>query len=296
MKFSAPTILAFVSLSAAQQQWSEAGCYVDGDAHLMAQMMGNGAGDQFLTAAKCQRLCGLSGYDYTGLKSGMECWCASELEGKKAGDGKCNTPCSGYPEEMCGGKGYMTVWSAKGPGDHGSDDDDEKTGGSGGNGGNGGKDDAKDDGKADDVEDGKDDVAEKPKGDAPKDTEDGKEAPQDEEKGNGNGAGNGNGKDTPDDVDDTDDKETPADGPKGGNGGGNGNNNNDNQDEDTQTTSATTATTMSTPTAAQTSADGSEESAEPTESASGDDEDSGAVRYSPVFAITAAAFGLLALI
>lgn len=248
------------SLPQGSADWVDRGCYVDNnDAKpLMQQKMGNGAGDVFLTPAKCQNLCFLSGFNFAGLKGGQECWCAKKLSGKEAEDDKCDAPCSGYAKDICGGKGFMSVHEAL-TGDNDGGDTGEKDGGKEG--------DAKDN-KGDSTKDNNDkgDSTDDSTDDGTKDSEDGQEEKQDNKQGKDNQG------------DDTNNKEDQDVNGDKSNGNDNGKDNNDTQEKNNQAEEQNDD-------AEQTSQTSGAGSSQPSESATNEDAESGAVRYRPFFGL-----------
>jgi hypothetical protein len=63
-----------------------------------------------MTPALCLKACGGKGYFYAGLTNGNLCFCGNELNKRLPGFGVmdeslCRTPCSGDPNQFCGGRG-----------------------------------------------------------------------------------------------------------------------------------------------------------------------------------------------
>lgn len=57
----------------------------------------------FQSSGNCQPICYQFGMPVMGLSDGEYCWCGEMLppEDSKVDDEKCNTPCNGFPKEMC---------------------------------------------------------------------------------------------------------------------------------------------------------------------------------------------------
>lgn len=51
-----------------------------------------------------------NGYRYAGLKYYGVCYCGSALNGPQLDDSECSFPCSGNPDEVCGGNNQLSVW------------------------------------------------------------------------------------------------------------------------------------------------------------------------------------------
>jgi len=65
------------------------------------------------TSGYCQQQCVGMGLSVQGLSNSDECWCGDEMPpqvSKQADNSSCDDPCAGYPSDMCGGKGYYTVY------------------------------------------------------------------------------------------------------------------------------------------------------------------------------------------
>jgi len=91
------------------------GCYrEDPEANLPHKVFTNG--DRNLTPKKCQYLCRNKGYRYAGVQFGNECWCGNGTKGlgEKRSDDECNIPCSGDPEQNCGGVLRQNIYQVGG--------------------------------------------------------------------------------------------------------------------------------------------------------------------------------------
>lgn len=77
--------------------------------------LGNQASYTFQSSGWCQDRC--SGSDYNSavfaLTGGSNCLCGDELPpaSDKVSNDKCNTPCDGWPQDMCGGSGFYSVYT-----------------------------------------------------------------------------------------------------------------------------------------------------------------------------------------
>ncbi|KAH0401446.1 hypothetical protein KCU89_g4153, partial [Aureobasidium melanogenum] len=61
----------------------------------------------------CQETCIGVGATVMAMTDGNDCWCGSTLPAKsslQSDDSKCSTSCVGYPDDMCGGDGYWSVY------------------------------------------------------------------------------------------------------------------------------------------------------------------------------------------
>jgi cell wall integrity and stress response component len=75
-------------------------------------------GDSFTyqSSGHCQEICipqsGKNPQAVMGLNRGSDCWCASTLppESDKVSDTECNSPCTGFGQDSCGGKNTFSVY------------------------------------------------------------------------------------------------------------------------------------------------------------------------------------------
>jgi len=67
-----------------------------------------------MTPQMCIEHCHEKGKKYAGLQYGKQCWCGNEY-GKhgKVDDDKCDMPCSGDPDTMCGASFYNSIYDAE---------------------------------------------------------------------------------------------------------------------------------------------------------------------------------------
>ncbi|KAH6639419.1 hypothetical protein C7974DRAFT_131007 [Boeremia exigua] len=66
------------------------------------------------TLDKCKRKCWALAFPIAGVKGGDECWCGERNNGTTADAARCDVPCAGDKEVMCGGMNYTSVWEAVG--------------------------------------------------------------------------------------------------------------------------------------------------------------------------------------
>lgn len=68
----------------------------------------------YQSSGACQKTCveGGTSYAVMAMTEGSNCFCGDMLpaEDTKVDDSKCDTPCDGYDQEMCGGHNYFTVF------------------------------------------------------------------------------------------------------------------------------------------------------------------------------------------
>lgn len=57
----------------------------------------------FQSSGWCQKTCVAKGYPVMALWKGSNCLCGNELppDSAKTSDSDCNTPCDGWPQDMC---------------------------------------------------------------------------------------------------------------------------------------------------------------------------------------------------
>lgn len=68
---------------------------------------------QYQSSGYCQQTCvDNNNQAVLGLTSGDDCWCGSSVPptSAKVSDSKCNTPCTGYGQDSCGGTNYWSVY------------------------------------------------------------------------------------------------------------------------------------------------------------------------------------------
>lgn len=97
--------------------WRARGCYPDDDPEypVLERMVSEEGGDSSLDIASCENSCWEASVNgtvlYAGVKEGNQCWCSSFIGGESATDqDKCNMPCSGDEEEICGGEDHLNVF------------------------------------------------------------------------------------------------------------------------------------------------------------------------------------------
>lgn len=95
--------------------WTGQGCYSDSVANraLPTRIYIDG-----MTIQKCTTACFGGGYKYAGLEYGSECYCAntiitSDNVGAAVTDG-CTMPCTGNPDQDCGGPDRLNVYTYSG--------------------------------------------------------------------------------------------------------------------------------------------------------------------------------------
>ncbi|XP_065220734.1 uncharacterized protein LOC135845823 [Planococcus citri] len=68
--------------------------------------------EQSLTPQLCRDTCKLRGYAFSGVQFGTECYCSHAYPPlhAKVDEGECSTPCTGSPNDRCGGPLRLSVW------------------------------------------------------------------------------------------------------------------------------------------------------------------------------------------
>lgn len=93
--------------------WTNQGCWQDGpNGRIMPTYQA--PDDPALTQQKCAQLCSGQGYSVSGTEYYQQCFCGNAIyNGGVASpdDSNCATPCAGDSDEMCGGAGYLTIYS-----------------------------------------------------------------------------------------------------------------------------------------------------------------------------------------
>ncbi|KAI1344989.1 putative glyoxal oxidase [Xylariaceae sp. FL0016] len=93
--------------------WTAQGCWQDGpNGRIMPAYQA--PDNAQLTQESCAQLCASKGYTISGTEYFTQCFCDNAIynggvEGNDAS--KCATPCGGDQTEMCGGSGYLTIYS-----------------------------------------------------------------------------------------------------------------------------------------------------------------------------------------
>lgn len=93
--------------------WTDQGCWRDGpNGRIMPTYQA--PDDDELTRQKCAQLCSDKGYRVSGTEYYRQCFCSNAIyNGGVADDddSNCATPCSGDEDQMCGGAGYLSIYS-----------------------------------------------------------------------------------------------------------------------------------------------------------------------------------------
>jgi hypothetical protein len=118
---SASLILAVVPLAAstgprppiapcadAYKPFVSQGCYED--AASRALIYRSAADQNSMTIDKCTDECKSNGFRYAGLKYYGVCYCGSSLDSLTVDTSECQQPCSGDPNEICGGDNALSVY------------------------------------------------------------------------------------------------------------------------------------------------------------------------------------------
>ncbi|KAI8965802.1 putative glyoxal oxidase [Daldinia sp. FL1419] len=93
--------------------WTDQGCWQDGpNGRIMPTYQA--PDDPQLTPQKCAQLCADNDYIISGTEYYTQCFCSDAIyNGGVRGEdtSKCATPCGGNSEVMCGGAGYLSIYS-----------------------------------------------------------------------------------------------------------------------------------------------------------------------------------------
>ncbi|KAL7628868.1 hypothetical protein AAE478_000383 [Parahypoxylon ruwenzoriense] len=93
--------------------WTSQGCWQDGpNGRIMPTFQA--PDDPQLTPQKCAQLCSDNGYIISGTEYYTQCFCSNAIfnGGAPTEDAsKCSTPCGGDNQVMCGGPGYLSIYS-----------------------------------------------------------------------------------------------------------------------------------------------------------------------------------------
>ncbi|KAI0852681.1 putative glyoxal oxidase [Daldinia vernicosa] len=93
--------------------WTDQGCWQDGpNGRIMPTFQA--PDDSQLTPQKCAQLCADNNYTVSGTEYYTQCFCSNAIyNGGVRGEdtSKCSTPCGGNSQVMCGGAGYLSIYS-----------------------------------------------------------------------------------------------------------------------------------------------------------------------------------------
>ncbi|KAI2618886.1 glyoxal oxidase N-terminus-domain-containing protein [Hypoxylon sp. NC1633] len=93
--------------------WSDQGCWQDGpNGRIMPTYQA--PDDPELTLQKCAQVCFSNGYKISGAEYYTQCFCSNAIYngGEASNDTtQCSTPCGGDNQVMCGGPGYLSIYS-----------------------------------------------------------------------------------------------------------------------------------------------------------------------------------------
>ncbi|KAI4210106.1 MAG: hypothetical protein LQ351_007008 [Letrouitia transgressa] len=93
--------------------WHAAGCYLDA---LNPRSLGGNPEwwGQPITSTNCVQHCDSLGKKYAGTENEGQCFCGDKLIGSQLKPGKCTSKCNGNKNEICGGPGYLSIYSLSG--------------------------------------------------------------------------------------------------------------------------------------------------------------------------------------
>ncbi|KAK6220804.1 hypothetical protein LQW54_001722 [Pestalotiopsis sp. IQ-011] len=97
--------------------WTSQGCWLDGPNGRIIPTYQD-PDNQMLTPQSCAQTCFSKGYNVSGTEYYAQCFCGNAIYngGKASPDQtKCNTPCSGDGQLMCGDAGYLSIVSNGAP-------------------------------------------------------------------------------------------------------------------------------------------------------------------------------------
>ncbi|KAI1097816.1 putative glyoxal oxidase [Jackrogersella minutella] len=93
--------------------WTDQGCWQDGpNGRIMPTYQA--PDDSELTPQKCAQVCLTNGYDISGTEYSTQCFCSNAIYngGVQSNDTTgCTSPCGGDDSVMCGGPGYLSIYS-----------------------------------------------------------------------------------------------------------------------------------------------------------------------------------------
>lgn len=70
----------------------------------------------YQSSGYCSEQCSNQNSGAMATTNGNDCWCGSEIpaDSDKVEDSKCDTPCTGYGQDSCGGDGFFSVYLTDG--------------------------------------------------------------------------------------------------------------------------------------------------------------------------------------
>ncbi|KAG7663896.1 WSC2 [[Candida] subhashii] len=83
--------------------WVDAGCFAKSDVDATG-----GKVYQYQSSGYCQQQC--LGKRVAAMINGNECYCGDTAPTNKVASSNCNMKCDGYPDNICGGSNYFTVY------------------------------------------------------------------------------------------------------------------------------------------------------------------------------------------
>ncbi|KAI2467216.1 putative glyoxal oxidase [Annulohypoxylon bovei var. microspora] len=93
--------------------WTDQGCWEDGpNGRIMPTYQA--PDDPELTPQKCAQVCSDNGYNVSGTEYYTQCFCSNAIYNGGVPENdttKCSTPCGGDSSVMCGGAGYLSIYS-----------------------------------------------------------------------------------------------------------------------------------------------------------------------------------------
>ncbi|KAK5173148.1 Stress-activated PKC1-MPK1 kinase pathway sensor [Saxophila tyrrhenica] len=103
---SAPLLVLAFSAMAAAQGVSLIGCYSS------IKPLTNQGTDRYQSSGACSKTCARQNAATFAMSRGNLCFCGNMLpaESTQTDDSECDTPCVGYPDEMCGGPDAYSVY------------------------------------------------------------------------------------------------------------------------------------------------------------------------------------------
>ncbi|CEP25072.1 unnamed protein product [Cyberlindnera jadinii] len=103
-----PLVLVSVLSSLASAEYSSSGCYSLSSLESVLTSRGEYT---YQTNSYCQEQC--AGYAVAATMDGSTCYCSNQLPSNisPVSSSLCSSTCNGYPQELCGGDGYLSVYA-----------------------------------------------------------------------------------------------------------------------------------------------------------------------------------------
>ena len=94
-------------------EWKAVGCFLDAVNPRSLGKQPEWWGQQ-ITSSNCVKHCDSIGAKYAGTENEGQCFCGNQLIKSGSRPGKCTSKCNGDNKEICGGPGFLSIYSRDG--------------------------------------------------------------------------------------------------------------------------------------------------------------------------------------